>query len=157
MNNKTDVKQVGNNPFLINGKKYPYVDATENLLFKVTKKDLYQAKIGDPNQCVGACAVRRQYAAAYFRRDTAVILSLGPNGEGIARRYRLSGAIVKQIKSFDATGKFDLGIYELKAITPSQTLSNKREASRLPAKTERKISKRTISFMGRTNTPASFL
>jgi hypothetical protein len=142
--------------FNFNGKDYPYIDATEDIPFVVNEKDISGAKQSDPNHCVAACAVKRQYSTAFFRRDTAVVLAFD-NGIPVARRYRFSTPLRLEIKKFDSTGIFIPGTYSLKAPTISQTLDAKKENSkknRAQPKSKRNVSSRRTYMMARANTPA---
>lgn len=124
-------------------KLFPQKDATEDLPFLVTAKDISKAlskkSSADPNNCVAACSVKRQYTEAVFLKDTAYLLR--PIGTVIyAMRYRLGRSLVNAIAEFDRGGVFLPGLYKLKKITTSQTLENKRINGKLPPKTSRKVS-----------------
>lgn len=121
---------------------YPIAEATEELYFAVTDKDIAKAKglkgYADPNSCVAACAARRQFTDSIFQRDTAYTLQIH-GGVTHAVRYRLGGALRRAIAEFDATGKFATGMYKLLPPTASQTLEAKRLRASQPAKTSRKV------------------
>lgn len=141
--------------FKFGDQEYPYEDATENIPFRVTEKDVAAATMRDPNHCVAACAVRRQYTRAYFRRDTAVLLYPNEKGEVTAKRYRFTNRLKKAIHAFDADGTpFPLGIYELLAPTPSQTLAAQRLRKRKPSKSRRRVRPHTV-FISRGTIPAT--
>lgn len=114
---------------------YKVMEATQPLPFKVDKKDITKAGklngTGNPNVCVAACAVRRQYADAAFQRDTAYVLQVH-RGKVVATRYRLGATLRRAVSEFDSGGIFPAGLYELKAITPSQTLEAKRARAKKP-------------------------
>lgn len=148
--------------FSFGGKKYPYEDATEDIPFEVKDKDLIAAreKNGqrDPNHCVAACAVRRQYTRAYFKRDTAVLMYPNEKGEITAKRYRFSSKLRKAVVAFDDPndGSFPTGIYKLLAPSTTQTLAAKRARAKLKPKTSRKVRPRTV-FISRGKIPATLV
>lgn len=118
---------------------YPIVEATEPLVFTVTEKDLARSEslkgYADPNCCVAACAVRRQFTDAIFQRDTAYTLQVR-EGKVCAVRYRFGSSLRKAVASFDAGGLFTTGDYKLLAPTHTQTL--KAKAARLKKYTKKK-------------------
>ena len=130
---------------------YDVVEATEPLFFMVTNKDVVKATNlkgnGDPNQCVGACAVRRQYSDAFFQRDTAYILQV-VRGKTVAARYRITSGLRRAIVNFDDGHEFPTGNYMLKPPSVSQTLENKRlNKKRKPL--SRRIVRQHIKFTAR--------
>lgn len=130
---------------------YPVAEATSPLLFTVTEKDIVRSKqlkgYANPNSCVAACAIKRQYADAIFQRDTMYMLQVH-KGKTVAVRYRFSNVLRKAIVDFDNGGKFAPGNYTLLAIASSQTLESKRRRNRNKPLTKRTVRAHT-KFSGR--------
>jgi hypothetical protein len=134
---KTTIKKT---TFNFGNTEFEYVDSKEDLQLEIKPSDIANSNKLDPNHCVAACAMKRQYGTGYFMRDVAVIVKpavINGKVELKAFRYRFSKRLAAEVKKFDETGEFELGTYKLKAITPSQTLEAKRVRSRIP-KTDRK-------------------
>jgi hypothetical protein len=113
--------------FTISSKTYRLKDAVEDLLFKVSKKHVNDTKKGNPNECALAQSIRKSYGTAYVTRTCAYILRVENERQPVVFRYKLAIAGVNAVKQFDESGIFPLGTYTLKAISPSETLQQKRE------------------------------
>ncbi len=141
--------------FKFSGKRFPLVDATEDLIFEVKQPDVNGAKKGDPNNCPAACAIKKVSGDAFVSRDIAKVLR-PVKGVIYAFRYRLSAETIKAVKKFDAEGIFPLGQYRLKAITPSQTLAAKRTKAKNKTVAKKRNVRPHIKYMVRAMQPAKF-
>lgn len=109
--------------------RYPIAEATEPLLFEVKANDISKAHgmkgYENPNCCIAACALRRQYGDGVFQRDTAYILQIH-KGKIYAVRYRFGSSLRNGIHNFDSGEAFPEGSYNLLPPSDSQTLEAKR-------------------------------
>lgn len=121
---------------------YPILEATEPLIFIVTDKDVSKAAAlkgyADPNQCVAACAMRRQFTDGIFQRDTAYTLQVH-KGKIYAVRYRFGNSLRRAIQQFDDGGLFPVGNHKLLPPTASQTLEAKVLRSKMDPVTNRTV------------------
>ena len=110
--------------------KYPIAEATEPLMFTVTANDISKAHgmqgYENPNCCIAACALRRQFGDGVFQRDTAYILGIY-GGVVYAVRYRFGQSLRTNIHNFDGGEAFPEGNYKLLPPSQSQTLESKRK------------------------------
>lgn len=143
------------NTYLFNRKRYPRIDSKEDFIFEVKKPDINSSRKGDPNRCPASCAIRRVFGDAHVSRDTATVLR-AIRGIVTAVRYRLSAKAIKAVIQFDATGKFPIGEYRLKAITPSQTLAAKRARNNSKVTTKKRNVRPHVKFMVRRIQDAKF-
>lgn len=99
------------------------VEATEPLILEVVRRDITNAKPGCKRYCVFANAARRLGAGeAFFDRGYAY---LADHLSKTMTRYRQSEMTKRSIRTFDRTKTAEPGIYELLAISPSDTLAAK--------------------------------
>lgn len=121
---------------------YPILEARQPLTFTVTDKDVVKAATlkgyADPNQCVAACAMRRQFTDGIFQRDTVYTLQVH-GGEVYAVRYRFGSSLRRAIQQFDDGGIFPVGNHKLLPPTASQTLEAKAQRSRMDPLTNRTV------------------
>lgn len=137
---------------------YNVLEAKESLVFTVTEEDIKKATklkgYSDPNCCVAACAVRRQFTDAVFQRDTAYTLQVH-SGKVFAVRYRFGSDLRKAIASFDNGEPFLPGNYKLLAPSKSQTLEAKRASVKKKPLTTRKIKSKKKFMIRGVITPLS--
>lgn len=107
----------------IDGK--PVFDAKKAIVLDVSKNDVDKADPKEPADCAVARACRRQLHAKEVRVHLARVYVR--MNEGNWTRYQTPAAMRSEIIAFDRGGAFSPGEYQLRPITPSEQISNKRK------------------------------
>lgn len=112
----------------------PVIDADEDIILNVTKRDVLNSKKKDPNNCAAAKAGKRE-----FRKDVKVFLSrmyIKENKHWV--RYLTPTNAAREITSFDRGSQFEPGEYIFKAASPRQRLGTYRGTSHMSTGTGKK-------------------
>lgn len=104
----------------------PVVDADEDIIFEVTKRDVENSKKKDPANCAAAKAGKR-----ILKTDVKVFLSrmyIKENKHWI--RYLTPPSVSREIISFDRGSEFSPGEYVFKAASSQQRLGVSRRGGK---------------------------
>lgn len=101
-------------------------DLTEDLIFEVLPVDAKGSRVGDPEECAGACALRRipYVQHAWVQRSTTTLLL----EDGTVVRGENAAEMQATVEGYDSTaGLFPPGKYRIKAPCPAHTEKGQRE------------------------------
>lgn len=104
------------------------VDATEELLFEVTREDMFNGVPKSITDCGGACGINR--LPVVYRAWVRNYITYVEFEDGSVKRYMNPAEIVRQVRNNDYIGLFEQGTYTLRPPRPSWGTEARRKRAR---------------------------